>query len=401
MKILYRNRSFRGGAPRSLLEYSKLAKKNGIEVIAVGQFDTYPSFYIDNDIEVIDTPYFVLGRPLYSYFQLMKYIKLIKYEKPDIIHTITPENSLFHNIINDTMKIPIIHTIPGGEVSRYISQLLIGNHLIVFSEENKMDLIKYGHHPQNITVISNRIHFSNEEDDSEYFYSQLKDSTDKKLRLLAISRLDKSKINSLIYVINLADKLANDFDIKLSVLGDGEYFNDLVELARKTNNKHHKKIIYLEGHQENVNEYIKHSHIIFGKGRSVLDGIMNNRLSVVINEIDEMCLCCEDTFDNLRTYNFTARNLNNELSYNELTKIITSLNNNSFDYSTIGKLKEITRTFYDISHAEKKILNLYKIETDNPNFNPNFLKIFFRYVCFYVDSINLKYKLIRKKMFKA
>lgn len=395
MKILFKNRSFDGGAPRSMLEYIKLAKKNGIHAVAAGQFEHDPTFYIENDINVINIPYFHLKRPIYNFFQLLKYIKLINKERPDMIHTITSENCLFHSIIEKTMNIPVIKTIPGGKIGRFIAEFLKKDPILVFSDENKLDLIRYGHDSKKITVISNRMNFENVSGDHELFYQSLINNRGKQIRILAISRVSKSKIKSLLHTIGLVDQLTEDnINVRLDILGDGDCISELQEKADEINLKFNNEIVILHGFQKDVKPYIQNSHFLFGKGRSIIDGIINHRISFVVNEEYNMCLCTDDTFENLKTYNFTGRNLYNSTSYEELIEIIETLYNGSFNLIELDKINQLTKESYDIKLADNKIMQLYNnVGTKKINFDPSIFKIIKEYLLFYLNVVKVKFRI--------
>ena len=70
--------AFGGGAPRSLLEYAKVAKENQYDVLAAGQYTYIPDFYHKYQIRTYNVPYFVIARPLRNIMALIKYVKVLK-----------------------------------------------------------------------------------------------------------------------------------------------------------------------------------------------------------------------------------------------------------------------------------------------------------------------------------
>src|SRR5699024_7358785 len=127
-----------GGAPRSLLQYVKIAKKNKIEVVVVGQQTYDPKNYRLFNISLLNLPYFKLNKPLYSFILLNKYLKIIRNEKPNIIHATTTVNCYFHKVVSDLTNIPIIYNIPGGQISKQTAKIMNNKKILVYSEENKI-----------------------------------------------------------------------------------------------------------------------------------------------------------------------------------------------------------------------------------------------------------------------
>lgn len=389
LKILFKNMGFGGGAPKSLYQYVEVAKKNNIEVVVVGEHTYPPTEYRKSNIKTIDLPYFIIDKPLYSFYLLIKYLKIIKKEKPDFIHATTQVNCYFHQIISKVNKIPIIYNIPGGKIGEFTAEVMKGEKLLVYSDENKLELLKFGHDKNNITVISNRIDTTNSNDK---YLDHYKFTHASELRLLLISRMSDTNINSIEYIISIVKKLKEDnFNVKLDVLGDGKHFSTIKNMASKANLDVCEEIISLHGFVNNVQTYINKAHIVFGKGRSIIDGIINCRISFVISENKSFCISNSVSFDNLKTYNFAGRNMKTTTTYGELVELIQKLYNNKLNLDYLKQLKKTTRNFYDIKFAEEKILNLYTdTHSNRVRYNPSFFIILKEYILFYKKILNIK-----------
>lgn len=397
LKVLFKNMGFGGGAPRSLLQYVRIVKKNNIDVVVVGQHTYEPVEYKRNKVRLIDLPYFEVNKPLKSFWLLLRYLKIIKEEKPDIIHTTTLINCYFHKIISSVTHIPIIYNIPGGKVDQFAADILDNEELLVYSDENKMELVKYGYDSSKISVISNRIETSNYIDQYHDHYESLADN-DSELQFLLISRFSDNHVNSINYVMNLVQMLNLDnVNVRLEILGDGKHYKHFLELANKINAKVGNEIIRLHGFKHNVLDFIEKSHIVFGKGRSVLNGVLNSRISFVVSENKTISHCNNKTFDNLKRYNFSGRNLEEICEYKEFRRYITNLLQGYIDLSYIKELKQTTSEFYDIRYAEDKIMNLYKKTTQTKvDFNPSYFKVIKEYIKLYYKMLKVKRNLKKK-----
>src|SRR5690625_2913327 len=242
MKILYKNRSFGGGAPKSLLEYAKTAKDNKVKVVVVGEYTHDPIDYKANDIELINLSYFRIRKPIKNFFILLKYLKIIQNEKPNIIHATTSLNCCFHTVVESLTNIPIIYNLPGGIVTKNTAHILKNKNLVVYSVENKLELIKYGHRESKIRVISNRI--DTVESNNEYINHYRINK--KKIRFLLTSRMTDAHYNSIKFIIDQVYKLNQDnIKVCLDVLGDGQYFNEFSRIAKKINQEFDSEVIQL------------------------------------------------------------------------------------------------------------------------------------------------------------
>lgn len=390
MKILFKNRSFGGGAPKSLLAYIKTAQKNGFDVLSIGAFNYEPVEYLENGIRTINLPYFVLHKPLHNFKVLKAYLKLISVEKPDIIHTTTLYNIYFQYLVEKLTNIPSVYMIPGGQISPFAGKILANmlseKEFIVYSEENRQELLGYKVKDENIQVISNRIDFNEISVDKHasdvYRNRKLTDT----INMLLITRFSETKINSIRYTIQLAEKLAKEnVPVELTILGSGYFLKQIKEEANEINQKLGQEIIKLPGYQNNVEEYVRDAHLIFGKGRSVIDGIMQNKLSAVVNEDNQVFICTPDNFDQLSDYNLTGRNTLEATSYEELKELCRRINSNDISQNEIEDLYEKTKLRYDINVVEKDIVQRYEslVNDKDKDFTPSTGKIIRHFIVFY------------------
>ena len=363
MRYLYKNKAFTGGSPLSLLEYCKIAKKNNVEVLAVGEVNRPPKQYIESDIEVINFPYFRTDKPIYNISLIIKYARLIKKVKPDLIHTTTVQNCIFHKVIEQIVNVPILYNIPGGNIPWFFSKIMKDKNILVYSEENKRDLVDNGYKSSLVKVITNRMVFKDIKDIKDI--NDVSDTNDRfnnnnTLKFLLISRLDKDKINSIKYVIRLIDKLYNEFkNIELKVIGGGSYEEELNIIAQEVNEKNDDRIIHILGHKNDVSKYINESEIVFGKGRSVLEGIASKKLSFVVSEESKIFHCSIKNFNTLKYSNFTGRGVKEFTTYMEFVDLLKKRTSNK-TFEDSKKLKEETILNYDIRYCENQILDYYE-----------------------------------------
>lgn len=388
MKLLLKTGGFGGGAPKSLLSYGLVAKANGIETIAVGEKDYSPELYTKNEINVISLKRFKIDQYVSNLIILFRYVDILKKEKPDVIHTVNPWNIYYHTIIEELTGVPIIYTIPGGTLNvvqgNILSILLKEKDVLVFSEENKEQLEAYGLRENKITVIPNRLDISPN-------LPEIQEDLSSNETLLLISRFSKDKIKSIYSVIDLVDKLRETIEVKLTILGDGEFFGEVQQYVKQVNNKHKDKVIDLQGFQPNVQNYIDKSDFIFGKGRSVLDGIFSGKTCFVVNEQNNFFLCTNNNFNDLSKTNLTGRGLQSELDFEKIKDVI----NEGISKDEKVRLRELANQSYNIWAKESEILEMYQAKVKQAkdiNYSPSKFKLIILYCRTYYKMIRAKLK---------
>lgn len=394
MKILFKNRSFGGGAPKSLLAYIKIAREAGMDVVSLGAFNYDPVDYTENAIRTLNIPYFILQKPIYNFRVLKQYLSLIKKEQPDIIHATTLYNLYFQYIVEKLTGIPTIYMIPGGQVSAFagkiLSTVLKNKKLLVYSEENRLELLSYEVRDENIIVIPNRIDFKEIELDDVQFSAYKNRQVQDTVKTLMITRFSETKINSIRYTIELTKQLAMDkMPVELTILGSGFYLDEIKAEAELINREVGKNIIHLPGYQNNVQDFVREAHIIYGKGRSVIDGIVQKKLSAVVNEENQLFLCTSENFKKLSDYNLTGRNELDATGYEELNETIRKINTNSIQFKELDNLYHITQSIYDINVVKDDIIEMYNQAADKKNIDyaPTNARILKEFCLFYLKIV--------------
>ena len=230
--------------------------------------------------------------------------------------------------------------------------------LIVYSEENKSDLIKYGFDTNKIRVISNRIMFPDHStlNNQPYMFSK---SNRKVINCLFIGRI-ATNYNAIMKTIDLIS-LAHEkgFQIQLRILGDGEGIINVQEKANKLNTKYDKMLVHIEGYCKNVNDYIDDAHVVFGKGRSIIDSIARLRCSIVASENGNFFITTPDNIERLSYYNFSGRNPDAGESDEKLLSFFEDIISGNYDTSILNQCRILAEESYNIRFLEKKIVPIY------------------------------------------
>ncbi|UTR16169.1 hypothetical protein MM221_06310 [Salipaludibacillus sp. LMS25] len=386
MKILIKNRRFNGGAPLSLLEYAKVAKKNNLDVSAVGAFYKNEDKYKDEGVQVYDLDYFNIKRPFKNVVLIYNYIKLINKLEPDLIHSVTELNILFHKVINPIVGVPVIYTIPGGEISDFFKKFKLEEKIIVFSEENLAQLKKSGYDMKEVILYTNRMSFN---PDMNNTISSNNFKNDNHINLLLITRIDQAFLQTIKKTLCIVKKLiANHYRPHLIILGDGDSMGEVKRLVSEMNESLTYNAIILKGHVKDPQTFIMQSDVVFGKGRSIIESIICRKISFVISYEGEISICNLHSLDNLMENNFSGREMEAKLSLNEFINTIINIKAGNYNLDYLASLEEKLRKVYDIKEIESDIINLYtssaKKNQSSNNKMFNYLKAIKEYMYIYI-----------------
>ena len=333
--VFFRGVYLTGGAPQSSYQYLDILKHDGYNLTVVFQEGEKKlcNLYQNNFDNMIFDNYFGFFSDSHKYFSLYKAVrkefKLLKKNKPDLVIVLGHLSGWFYSRFCSALQIPCVMLVAGGnlESGRYLLKNSRFSSIICFSQENKKVLADYNNE-EFISVISNRVNVKEKFSDSRSYYDF---SEKKSVEILLTSRIDNDKYDSIANFIDTLNSVASENrKISLVIAGDGNSFEDLKKYAEGIGNTHLS--IELAGHIDNLVPYFEKAHIVVGKGRSVLEPIMMNRIGCVIGDDGKIEVCTTKNFDNLYYYNFSGRNLQKDNPVAELTALIDSLVDGSFDF---------------------------------------------------------------------
>ncbi len=362
MNILVKLMGFNGGAPRSLLEYTRVLIEHGHTVFVAGSSvkQELEQLYWNIGAETVHFDSFTeaYGKKKWiSIFRSCKQIeKYILDNKIDLILPVGVVETYFCSFVAEKVGCKIVGVIPGGKTNTgIIDKELESNwrvhNLVCFSRENKEGLMINGVPEEDINVVANRINT-----EPDYNWSEFYKVNNDNIRCFLASRFTKNKINGIKTTIDIIKDLAvKGIAIELNIAGDGEYTEEINEYAEAVNNQVGRDIIKILGFvSDPKNEYLK-SHIIFGKGRGVIEPLVLRRLVVVVGEEEKFDLCNKDTFRYLFNGNFGGRNIENPMSVEDLSDVIVNIFGGSLCVSEYDSMFNEAYDEYHISHLYDKI----------------------------------------------
>lgn len=396
MRILYRNLSFKGGAPLSLLEYCKISKNNN-EIFVAGSDINFGNEYINNGFNIIQIDSFNIKRPIKNIKVLMKTLHVIKSNKIDLIHVTTISQSAFHKIISILTNIPTIYTIPGGGGKRnirYLTSVLDSNDIIItYTKENFEELKLNRFYPSRIRLIPNRFDFKAYEVQTDLYKLSLPIKQFSFIGRIHNNNLKAIK-NSIIFVGNYSKKNNQKCNLKIAGGGSEEQKLLLKEIIIYFKDVFPNLNIDYIGHTRLVKKIILDSYICFGIGRSIIQPVYMKRISIVINQKGNRILINHKNLNKLKDDNFTGRFFSKDSSP-DIAHIMST------DYDKKLEILNYNQNFvinnFDIKFVKDKIKLIYK-EAVNSHEKSRFpiFKAIFNFIKIYLFILSRKKEVLHE-----
>ena len=396
MKVLLRNIILSGGAPQSMLQYIRVlsSKKCSIKVIAQlsePEIEKQYRIYSDELVEKDDFQSLFYKKKIKKlYCQLKNEYKELKNSKPDLVLALGEINGYFYGYFCERLGIPIITFLAGGDLAwqSFRFKSLKCKDYICFSKENEDLLKQFRKEVDRIHVISNRIMIKKQFGDVEEHYFVKKYDA---VCILITSRIVDGKFDSIQFFLKNLEEVASriDFNIAVRIAGTGNREEDLRlvldELSKKNLN------VSLLGHVDDLTEQFEWAHIAVGKGRSVLEPIMMNRVGCVIGDNGELEIPDDCNLDRLYHYNFAGRNLVCDNPVDSLYNLVQAIYN-GYETEKILNISGKIRELYSAELLSEKFMRVVEnVETPS---KPK-KKISILFLLFYFYYIHFKKKLLK------
>ncbi len=389
MKCIIRQYGLGGGAPRSILQHIIALKGLSYDDIEVMARNTDDQLLIDfkkevNQMIIRTSPAdYCFSRKYISAFKeyLWEY-RYIKDHKPDLVIALGQLNGALYTNICKKIGIPLFIYIAGGKIREHDACIGLWNECetVCFSIENA-DFITRQFSADHTNVISNRIDIKERFGDIENHYM----TPNEEVNVLIVSRLDPDKIKSVYSLLKILSKCAvDDLRINVRIAGKGGCEQEIKRFCDTIQTDHlHTQIL---GQVHNLSDQFRWAHVVAGKGRSVIEPIMMNRIGCVIGEDGKMEFCDQDSFENLYHYNFSGRKLKNEDPYTEVYGMLTKIKNGQIDDEFILNTADMTIQQYSKEFLPDKLKRVLEKtpSTVHPNRHVSILFHYIRVVAKYV-----------------
>lgn len=358
LKCIARQFGFGGGAPLSLLQHYLILQKNGYDTIiciAHGSNDYLQEKYEKAFGTVIDrkssAEHWNESEIIKSFLEYKWEYQLIRRERPDLVVALGEFNAALYSYICRKMGIPLIVYIAGGTLNNQgrVIKMWRDCEVICFSKENEDEIIK--HFPQDhVHVISNRVSIAERFSDMKTHYQ----TEQQEIHVLITSRLADDKIQSIYSLIRQLSQCASEETlISVRIAGGGPMKEELLDFCSKMSSAV-LTIKYL-GHIDELTEQFRWAHIAAGKGRSVIEPIMMNRIGCIIGEDGKIDFCNDKNFENIYHYNFSGRNLETQDSLKKIREMIEKIKKGAVADEDVITPSELVSIHYSAEYLPDKL----------------------------------------------
>ena len=358
MKCILRLYGMRGGAPRSILQHIDALKESSFDYCECLTHNSDNQMYLAYEktvnkmiLRLSPDESWRKHKVWRSFNEYRWEYRHIKSVQPDLLIALGQFNGALYSYIGRKLGIPLIIYIAGGVLDDDDPSIKCWKdcETICFSIENA-DVIERSFPPQHIHIISNRIHITERFDDINTHYQQGVSN----IHFLIVSRLDPDKMQSVYSIIRaLSQVVGNAYHVEVRIAGNGTCRDELSEFIKPFQSDRMR--IKLLGQVHVLTEEFRWAHIVAGKGRSVIEPIMMNRLGCVIGEDGKIEFCSTHNFDNLYHYNFSGRHLCADNPNAELTEMFMRITKENIHETDILDVAQLTSQRYSSEYLLQQL----------------------------------------------
>ncbi len=389
MKCITRLYGLGGGAPRSLLQHILAIRNCGynqqICITTGGNTKLLEEYRRAADTIIqYKSPAELWGEKKYreAFREYRREYCLIRKERPDLVIVLGEVNAALYSYICSKTGIPLIVYIAGGTLENQgqVIEMWKDCEVVCFSRENKSEISEH-YAQEHVHIISNRISIKEQFEDIETHYQT--EQTD--IHVLITSRLADDKIRSICSLIHLLSRCADgQVHITVRIAGDGPQRDELQAFCDGMNTD--CMTIQLLGHIDELTEQFRWAHIAAGKGRSVIEPIMMNRIGCIIGDDGKIGFCNENNFEKIYYYNFSGRNLKTDNSMNEMQEMIGKINRGAVKNEDIMIPAEMTACYYSAEYLPEKLKEVIeKLPPPKHRYSTAFLLM--RFLCLAMNKL--------------
>lgn len=300
-----------GGAETHIVELAQELNRRGIDVMIASSGGVYLK-----DLEATGIRHFLvpMGRRkltdmLKSFFLLRK---IIKQEKPDIVHAHARISAFLCGLIQKTMHFPFVTTAHGVfQLGLGLNQLTNwGQKTLAVSEDIRTYLIEnYGLDARNIVITINGIDtnkFSPSASSAEIIREFDLDTS--RPIISHVSRLDDSSSLVAHLLISLAPRLAQKLPgVQIIITGSGNVFDSINQLAEAANRQTGRRTVIMTGARTDINEIISTGDLFIGVSRAALEAMAEAKPVILAGSQGYIGLFTPETLIMAQTSNFCGR----------------------------------------------------------------------------------------------
>ena len=302
-----------GGAETHIVELSKELNRRGYRVIVASNGGVYVPELEQAGIECVSVP--MNRRSPWPMLQsLVKMRRLIKKERPDVVHAHARIPGFLCGILHKFMHFPFVTTAhwvfdTGGILGKLTNW---GERTIAVSDDIKAYLWdNYGIPGEHVTVTINGI-------DTEKFSPTVSGAGVRRelnippdaVCVSSVSRLDDSRAFAARCLIDIAPQLAQRFPgLHLLIAGGGDVYDELKAKADAVNAQVGYEMLHLPGARTDINEIVAAGDVFVGVSRAALEAMAGGKAVIIAGNEGYHGIFGPEKLDEAMLGNFCCRGL--------------------------------------------------------------------------------------------
>ena len=353
-----------GGAETHIVELAKQLKVMGHEVVVVSNGGVYVPEIEAAGIRHYQAP--LHRRSIGCMRRSLSVLrKVIRQEKPDIVHAHARIPGFLCGILHKSMGFPFVTTAhwvfqTGGGL-RYLTNW--GQRTIAVSDDIKAYLMReYGVPGEQISVTINGI-------DTDKFSPEVSGAKvlkefglDAEAPVVSyVSRMDEDRALVARQLIEIAPELERRVPgVQLLIAGGGNVFDELSTMAAQVNEKLGRRMIAMTGPRTDINEIVAAGDMFVGVSRAALEAMAAAKPVIVAGNEGYQGLFGPDKLEEARLGNFCCRGL--ELSTPErlledVTAVLAMPAERRDGLGTYGR--QVIFDYYSVRRMAQDCLDMY------------------------------------------
>ncbi len=352
-----------GGAETHVLELSADLKNKGYDVVVTSNGGVYVKELEALGIKHISLPLHT-KKPSSMIKSFLGLKKIIKTEKPDIVHSHARIPSFILGILNKFVKFNFVTSahwvFKTSGILKYITTW--GSRCVAVSEDIKKYLkVNYGVVDQDIYVTINGINMNKFSPDNKCpdIINEFGLSEEKR-KIVYISRMDEDRSLVAHHLIEITPTLIDKEDLEIIIVGGGNDFDKVKNEAELINRKLGKKVIYLTGARTDIYKFISIADFFVGVSRSALEAMSAAVPSIIAGNEGYIGIFEEKVTDVCFNTNFCCRGTKDSTPNLLKADLLSLINMGNDELNALGNYsRETIKAHYSVDAMTKDYEKMY------------------------------------------